>query len=111
MKRKSAPLLIAFFLLISVYPLSAAERHIMEPRVPADKLEEARALRSPLPESAEVVAKGKVIYEGKGTCFNCHGMKGRGDGPGRHHLDPPPPGISVTVACGIIEAKAKSFGL
>ena len=90
MKRKSAPLVTAFFLLISVHPLSAAERHIMDPRVPADKLEEARALKSPLPDSAEIVAKGKGIYEGKGTCFNCHGMKGRGDGPGGSTLHPSP---------------------
>jgi len=90
MKFKSAPLTTAFFLLISVHPLTAAERHIMDPRVPADKLEEARALKSPLPDSAEIVAKGKVIYEGKGTCFNCHGMKGRGDGPGGSTLNPSP---------------------
>ena len=62
----------------------------MEPRVPADKLREARSLQSPLPYSSEVVAQGKVIYEGKGTCFNCHGMKGRGDGPGGTSLNPAP---------------------
>lgn len=90
MKLKSAPLTTAFFLLISVLPLSAAERHIMEPRVPADQLEEARALKSPLPDSSEVVAEGKKIYEGKGTCFNCHGMRGRGDGPGGSTLNPSP---------------------
>ncbi|UCE62625.1 MAG: c-type cytochrome [Nitrospirota bacterium] len=90
MRTKTAPLATAIILLISIHPLSAAERHIMEPRVPADKLAEARALKSPLPDSPEVVAQGKVIYEGKGTCFNCHGMKGRGDGPGGSTLNPSP---------------------
>ena len=45
----------------------AAERHMMQPRVPADKLAEARALASPLPNSAEIVEKGKALYYGKGT--------------------------------------------
>ncbi len=90
MRIKAAPMATVFFLLIHVYPLSAAERHIMEPRVPVDKLEEARTLMSPLPDSAEVLAQGKKIYEGKGTCFNCHGMKGRGDGPGGATLNPSP---------------------
>ena len=40
-----------------------------QPRVPDNKLEEARALKSPLPESSDVAAKGKEIYEGKGTVF------------------------------------------
>ncbi len=58
---------------LSASTLSAAERHMMQPRVPADKLAEARALTSPLPDSAEIVEKGKALYNGKGTCFNCHG--------------------------------------
>ena len=87
---KIAPLCLTFFLLTSVQPLSAAERHIMEPRVPGNQLEEARALKSPLPDSGEIVAQGKKLYEGKGTCFNCHGMTGQGDGPGGSTLDPSP---------------------
>ncbi|WP_455379137.1 c-type cytochrome [Petrachloros mirabilis] len=71
-------------------PVIAAERHMMPPRVPADKLAEARALTSPLPDSAEIVEKGKVLYEGKGTCVNCHGKEGGGDGPVAASLDPSP---------------------
>ena len=63
---------------------------MMQPRVPADKLNEARALKSPLPDSPEVVEKGKVIFEGKGTCFNCHGMDGGGNGPAAAQLNPSP---------------------
>ena len=67
-----------------------AEQHMMQPRVPADKLAEARALASPLPDSPEIVEKGKVLYHGKGTCFNCHGKDGSGNGPVAAQLDPSP---------------------
>jgi len=71
-------------------PVAAAERHMMQPRVPADKLAEARALKSPLPSSPEIVEKGKAIYDGKGTCFNCHGTDGGGNGPAAAKLNPAP---------------------
>ena len=60
---------------------ASAEQHMMQPRVPADKLAEARSLTSPLPDSPETVEKGKALYNGKGTCFTCHGKTGAGDGP------------------------------
>jgi mono/diheme cytochrome c family protein len=69
---------------------AAAEQHIMQPRVPADKLVEARALTSPLPDSPEIVEKGNVLYQGKGTCFNCHGKDGSGNGPVAAQLNPSP---------------------
>lgn len=75
---------------LSASVLSAAERHMMQPRVPADKLAEARALTSPLPDSAEIVEKGKALYNGKGTCFNCHGKDGSGNGMAAVGLDPSP---------------------
>ncbi|HEX5646051.1 MAG TPA: cytochrome c, partial [Nitrospira sp.] len=68
----------------------SAERHMMQPVVPADKLAEARALKSPLPDSPEIVEKGKAIYDGKGTCFNCHGTDGGGNGPAAAKLNPAP---------------------
>lgn len=71
-------------------PVAAAERHMMQPRVPADKLAEARALVSPLPDSPEITEKGKELYAGKGTCFNCHGKDGSGNGPAATGLDPSP---------------------
>ncbi len=70
--------------------LDAAERHMMHPRVPSDKLAEARALVNPLPVSPEIHEKGKALYHGKGTCFNCHGHEGMGDGPAAMGLDPSP---------------------
>lgn len=68
----------------------AAERHMMPPRVPAEKLAEARALENPLPDTAEIADKGKVLYHGKGTCVNCHGAEGNGSGPLAASLDPSP---------------------
>jgi len=88
MKTSMAPLLVALVFL--AIPAGAAERHMMQPRVPADKLAEARALTSPLPDSPEIVAQGKVLYNGKGTCFNCHGKDGGGNGPVAAQLDPSP---------------------
>lgn len=83
-----------FLLLVAVIslaiPAGAAELNMMQPRVPAEKLVEARALTSPLPSSPEVVAQGKVLYNGKGTCFNCHGKEGGGNGPVAAQLDPSP---------------------
>jgi mono/diheme cytochrome c family protein len=69
---------------------AAAERHMMQPLVPVDKLVEARALKSPLPNSQEIVAKGKAIYDGKGGCFNCHGTEGGGNGPAAAKMNPAP---------------------
>lgn len=71
-------------------PVFSETHHIMEPRVPPDQLGEARSLTNPLSSSPDVVMKGKEIYKGKGACFNCHGMNGRGDGPGGATLTPPP---------------------
>ena len=83
-----------FLLLIVVVslalPAGAAERHMMQQLVPADKLAEARALTSPLPNSLEIVAQGKALYNGKGACFNCHGKDGDGNGPLAAQLNPSP---------------------
>ncbi len=79
---------LAFAALFTI--VGAAGPHLMQPRVPNDQLEEARALANPLPNSAEVVAQGKTLYEGKGTCANCHGINGNGRGLGAASLNPPP---------------------
>lgn len=71
------------------FALTAGPHH-MTPRVPPNQIEKARALSNPLDVSSEVVEKGKMLYEGKGTCVNCHGPQGNGRGPGAKNLDPPP---------------------
>jgi len=69
---------------------STAQQHMLQPRVPADKLAEARALTSPLPDAPAIFEKGKALYLGKGTCANCHGPEGAGDGPVAAQLNPSP---------------------
>ena len=81
--------LIAVIVSLAV-PAVAAERHMMQSLVPADKLTEARALTNPLPKSQETVEEGKVLYDGKGACFNCHGKDGDGNGPLAAQLNPSP---------------------
>jgi mono/diheme cytochrome c family protein len=59
-------------------------------RVPADQLAAAKAEKNPYVGKADAVAEGKAIFEGKGTCFTCHGMGGKGDGDAGKALDPTP---------------------
>ena len=92
---KSIQRVIGLTLVVAIGVSTAlAQEHghqqMMMPRVPADKMDEARSLKSPLPESPDIVEKGQAIYEGKGTCINCHGANGRGDGPGAATLNLPP---------------------
>ena len=47
-------------------------------------------MQNPLPDSPDVLEKGKGLYHGKGTCFNCHGKNGAGDGVAAMGLDPAP---------------------
>ncbi|HPV84394.1 MAG TPA: c-type cytochrome [Nitrospira sp.] len=63
---------------------------VMQPRVPADRMAEARQLSNPLPDSDETIARGKALYTGKGTCINCHGSEGDGNGPVAAQLNPSP---------------------
>ena len=92
MDMRKRMVLCGVLLALSLHPMTggAAERPMMQPRVPADKLAEARALTSPLPDSPEIIEKGKALYNGRGTCFNCHGKEGMGDGPAAVSLDPSP---------------------
>ena len=65
------------------------------PRVPAQLTTEVRALLSPLYISSSnvteaVIHEGLQLYEGKGTCVNCHGWDGTGNGPASLMFQPPP---------------------
>ena len=83
-------LLVLTAILATSASAQGAERHMMPPRVPSEKLAEARALTNPVQDSPEITERGKALYNGKGACFNCHGTSGRGDGPAAAALDPSP---------------------
>ncbi|MBI3355960.1 MAG: cytochrome c [Nitrospirae bacterium] len=88
-------------LLLAAVPLSGtAEGVPLSPpptkdRVPAAHSDKAKALHAPFGDTrtaaAEIVAAGKTLYEGKGACFLCHGVSGKGDGPASHMQAAHPP--------------------
>ena len=81
---------LALLAMVAATAAPASAQHMLPPRVPIEYLEEARALKSPWPDSPEIVEKGKALYRGKGTCANCHGSEGAGDGPVAAQLNPSP---------------------
>jgi hypothetical protein len=86
---KSVGLLTAFMFVAAAVAV-AEERDPLKPRVPADQIADAKQVKNPVANTPESVAKGKALFEGKGTCFNCHGKEGKGDGPAGQILNPSP---------------------
>ena len=86
---RSAGFLTAL-IFIAATAVVAEERDPLKPRVPPDQIAEAKARKNPIANTPENVAKGKALFEGKGTCFNCHGKEGKGDGPAGLILNPTP---------------------
>jgi mono/diheme cytochrome c family protein len=87
-------LVFASFLLSAGLLSCAQHRHPTEPRVPANKIEQAKALKAPFGDtkaaSLEVVAEGKKLFETK-ACVHCHGAGGKGDGAAKSKLRDHPP--------------------
>jgi cytochrome c553 len=86
---KSIGLLTAF-MFIAATAAVAEEKDPLKTRVPADELADAKAMKNPIPVNDANLAKGKALFEGKGTCFNCHGKAGDGNGPAGAILNPSP---------------------
>ena len=64
--------------------------------IAAQSASETRSIvRNPIPPTADSVASGQVVYER--YCLTCHGVNGRGDGPGAEGLEPPPADLAVHV--------------
>lgn len=81
---------LMFFILLQTVGSNAAERDPLLPRVPKDLLPKVKEMKSPIPQTPENLAKGKEIYNGKGTCYICHGKEGKGDGTAASGLEPSP---------------------
>jgi len=58
----------------------AADQAVLQPRVPADQIDEARTWNNPFPSTSENIEKGKHIFHGKAFCVTCHGKDGKGLG-------------------------------
>jgi len=99
----------AYFLLIGTMSLSGCQtpyvapppvpskqiKDPFAPRVPPHLTPEIRTLISPLyinsrNVSEDIILAGNQLYEGKGTCVNCHGWDGMGNGPASLMVSPPP---------------------
>jgi cytochrome c len=80
----------AALMMLSVSVVGAEERDPLKPRVPADQMADAKAMKNPIAVTPENIAKGKSLFEGKGTCFNCHGKNGDGLGEAGKVLNPSP---------------------
>ncbi|MXX11406.1 MAG: cytochrome c [Nitrospira sp. SB0677_bin_15] len=51
---------------------------VLKPRVPPDRIEEARTWQDPFPDTPERLERGREIFHGKGFCVTCHGRDGKG---------------------------------
>jgi mono/diheme cytochrome c family protein len=85
---------ILVHLLYMVVIAACAHRQPTIDRVPPSAMKEALSYKAPFGEAhtaqPEIVAEGKILYEGKGHCFVCHGMSGKGDGSVARMFAPPP---------------------
>lgn len=85
---------ITYSLYGGVTPVYSADeqkvQQILKPRVPADKLAEVSGLKNAVAVSEKSISEGKAIFTGKGTCANCHGEEGKGNGPLADSFDPRP---------------------
>jgi len=66
----------------NVYAQAKPEHEPLKPRVTPESIKKAKAMKPPMASSPAVIAEGKALFTGKATCFVCHGMEGKGDGPG-----------------------------
>ena len=65
---------------LSGYGQAGGEFDIKISRVPAGELADAKALQPPFQPTPEILQEGKEIFLERGTCFQCHGPEGKGDG-------------------------------
>lgn len=83
-------LLFSGVLLAAAHSAGAAEKDPCAPRVPAGELAQYKGMKPAVADSPDAVKKGKEIFNGKGTCYTCHGNDGKGTGSMAAALDPSP---------------------
>ena len=54
------------------------------------------SMRDPLPDTPEVLARGRKVFEE--NCASCHGPRGFGDGEAGRQLSPPPTNLANLAA-------------
>ncbi len=74
---------------------SSPDHETLETKVPSGKLAEVRGLKNMVSVNAKSLSEAREIFMGKGTCFNCHGEKGRGDGELATSFSPPPRNFTI----------------
>ena len=81
-----------FAVLSFAYSAWAGSAGGLQPRVPPDRMEQAKSFINPFTPTEEFIAKGKKLYEGKAWCAFCHGWEGTGgSSAGRN----PPAGVQL----------------
>ena len=81
--RRSALIIVAICWVVGVSGGGvgiAADPLVLRPRVPPDRIEEAKTWQNPFPATPERIEKGKKIFHGKAFCVTCHGKDGKGLG-------------------------------
>ncbi|HTN44403.1 MAG TPA: c-type cytochrome [Nitrospiria bacterium] len=73
-----------------VFSIVGVENDPCKVLVPTELISQLKAMKSPFPSNPNFIAEGKAVYEGKGTCFTCHGLDGKGNGDAAKALDPAP---------------------
>lgn len=53
------------------------------------------SIPDPLPDNAEVIARGRTVFEE--NCASCHGPQGLGDGEAGRQLSPPPSNLAALM--------------
>ncbi|HXN06402.1 MAG TPA: c-type cytochrome [Nitrospiria bacterium] len=92
MNFKVIQVLPVFFFMLVFGPglLLSAERDPLLPRVSKDLLPKVKEMKNPHEATPENIAKGKGLFDGRGTCYVCHGKEGKGDGAAAAGLEPSP---------------------
>ncbi len=72
-------------MLLAVFGVGAsstwsADPAVLQPRVPRDQIDDARADINAVQPTPDMLEKGKAIFYGKGFCSSCHGLDGKGLG-------------------------------